>query len=168
MQPILYDLKKLINNTNELKFLTAQLKGKINRSKQDLNEFFTLCQHPICAELEKKYHHLMDSFTISSRIDSLPQLSPIIEKIEYLLRQDIVTEIRKGKDKMDLLSNEIQTVVNEVLPNIRQHIVHANRVLNDNVDSINSILAQPIPYIRAMQRQLNKSNDFIQMHDNYM
>lgn len=110
----------------------------------------------------------MDSFTISSRIDSLPQLSPIIEKIEYLLRQDIVTEIRKGKDKMDLLSNEIQTVVNEVLPNIRQHIVHANRVLNDNVDSINSILAQPIPYIRAMQRQLNKSNDFIQMHDNYM
>ena len=111
---------------------------------------------------------MIKSFSISSRIDSLPRLSPIIDKIEYLLKKDIVSEIRKGKDKLDYLSNEIQTVVNEVLPQIRQHIAHANKVLNENVDSINNILAQPIPHIRLMQRQINKSDRFIQKHDNYM
>lgn len=168
LQPILYDLKKLINNTGELKFLTAQLKGKINRSKQDLAEFFTLCKHPICVDLEEKYRHLMDTFSISSRIDSLPRLLPITEKIEYLLSKDIVKEIRKGKEKLDMLSEEIQKVVNEVLPGIRRHISHANKVLNDNVEAINGLLAQPIPHIRALQRQMGRSGSFIQKHDHYM
>lgn len=34
LQPILQDLQKLINHTNELKFLSAQLRSKILRTKQ--------------------------------------------------------------------------------------------------------------------------------------
>lgn len=168
LQPILHDLKRLINNTNELKFLTAQLKGKINRSKQDMNEFFKACRHSICLELEEKYHQLMETFSISSRIDTIPRLSPIIDKIEYLLKQDIVTEIRKGQDKLNYVSNEIQAVVNEVLPNIRKKIVRANLALNENVDGINQLLAQPIPYIQLIQQQIGKSNSFIQKNDQYI
>lgn len=110
----------------------------------------------------------MQSFSISSRIESLPKLSPIIEKIQYLLNRDIVSEIRKGKDKLDFLSREIQKVVNEILPNIRSIMSNANKALNENVEKINDALAQPIPHIRSMQHQLSKTNKFIQKHDNYL
>lgn len=110
----------------------------------------------------------MQSFSISSRIESLPKLSPIIEKIQYLLNRDIVSEIRKGKDKLDLLSKEIQKVVNEVLPNVQSIMRNANRALNENVDSINNVLAQPISHIHSMQHQLSRSQKFISKYDHYL
>src|SRR5690606_3817545 len=104
----------------------------------------------------------------SSRIESLPKLSPVIEKIQYLLGRDIVSEIKKGKEKLDYLSDEIQKVVNEILPSIRSNIAHANRALIENVDNINSLLSQPIQHIRSMQQYLSKSQSFVQEHDHYM
>lgn len=161
------DLKKLINNTNELKLLAAQLRGKINRSKQDVDEFFRLCRHPVCRELEDKYYSSMNSFPVTSKIDNLPHLSPIVEQIQYLLDRDIVKEIGKGKDRLDIINRQIQKVVNEVLPTIRSRIAHADRLLNDNVEKVGNVIAQPIKHIHAVQRQIGKSKGFLVENEIY-
>ncbi|KAH9416445.1 Prominin [Dermatophagoides pteronyssinus] len=168
LQPILQDLKKLINNTNELKFLTVQLRGKISRIKEDIEDFFKQCNHEICFELEEKYQQIRHSLSISSRIESLPRLSPIIDKIQYLLDRNIIAEIKKGKEKLDIISNDIQKKVNEIVPLIRSNISQANKALVENVDDINIVLAQPIQYIRLVQRFLSNSNDFIQQNNQHI
>lgn len=161
------DLKKLINNTSELKLLAAQLRAKINRSKQDVDEFFRLCGHPVCRELEDKYYLTMQTFSISSKIDSLPHLSPIVDKIQYLLDQDIVKEVRKGKDKLDVVNRQIQKIVNEVLPAIRSRIAHADRLLNENVDKVSVVIAHPIKHIHSIQKQIGKSKSFLAENEIY-
>lgn len=168
LQPILQDLKKLINHTNELKFLTVQLRGKISRIKQDIEDFFQTCRHDICLELEEKYQQIRHSFSISSRIESLPRLSPIIDKIQYLLDRNIIAEIKKGKEKLDIISNDIQRKVNEIIPLIRSNISQANKALVENVEDINTVLAQPIQYIRLVQGFLSNSNNFIQKNNHHI
>ncbi|OTF71095.1 prominin protein-like protein [Euroglyphus maynei] len=168
LQPILQDLKKLINHTNELKFLTVQLRGKISRIKQDIEDFFKTCSHDICFELEEKYQQIRHSFSISSRIENLPRLSPIIDKIQYLLDRNIIAEIKKGKEKLDIISNDIQKNVDEIIPLIRSNISQANKVLVENVDDINTMIAHPIQYIRLMQTFISDSNDFIQRNNQHI
>ena len=168
LQPIMNDLKRLINNTKELKRLTAQLKIKINRSRQELSSFFRECQHQICQDLEERFNLYMSRFQISTRIDSIPQLSPIVEKIEYLLRQDIVNKIQNGKEAMDVISREIQAVVNDILPQVWSQMSHVGKALSDNVDQINNFLAVPLPYIRNVQSEIYQGDKFIRRHDPYM
>lgn len=117
--------------------------------------------------MEKKYH-LRHSISLPLRIENLPKLSPIIEKIHYLLSRNIIGEIHKGKERLDQISKDIQTKVNEVIPKIRTNIAQANKALIENVDDINSVLAQPISYIRIIQGYLSTSNDFIQRHNYHM
>lgn len=110
----------------------------------------------------------MDSFSITSKMDSLPQLSPIVEKIEFLLSKDIISEIKKGKNRLDLVSGEIQKVVNRVLPKIRANIAEAEKTLNENVDRMNAVLAEPIEHIHFVQNKLTESNQFVVTNNSYV
>ncbi len=110
----------------------------------------------------------METFSVSSRIDSLPRLLPVTEKLEYLLGRDIVREVSKGKERLDRLAGAIQRVVDEVLPGIGRHVSHASQVLNDNVEAINGILAQPVPTVRRLQRAMGRSGAFIAQHEHYV
>lgn len=168
MQPILHDLKRLINDTDELKFLTSQLKGKIVRSKADLAEFFVFCRHPVCLELSTKYHALVETFSVSSHIDSLPRLLPVTEKLEYLHEWDILREVSKCKERLNRLAGTIPQVVDEVLIGIGRHVSHASQVLNDNIEAINGILVQPVSIVRRLQRVMCRSGTFIAQHEHYM
>ncbi|UXI17189.1 Ca2+ sensor protein [Sarcoptes scabiei] len=163
LQPILHDLRKLINHTNELKFLTVQLRSKISRTKQDLEDFFKTCRHHICIDLEEKYYQIRH-LTVSSNIGSMPNLNPIVDKIQYLLKENIIGEIQRGKEKLNFISKDIQSAIDLIVPNIRSNIAQANKALNENVDLISYILAEPIHYIRLMQTFSSKSNSYVQVY----
>ncbi|CAG2121154.1 unnamed protein product, partial [Medioppia subpectinata] len=164
---VLEDLKTLSGETTELRLLTVQLQSRLSRIKEDLDKFLQQCRDRVCTELKFKYNRVMESFSVSTRIDDLPDLSPLMQNISNLLNANIVNEIRKGKEAFDEISFKIQATVNHTIPDIKKQIRAVGLDLGLVADDINQVLRRPFADLAKVKSNVYTGQTYIEKYEIY-
>ena len=125
------------------------------------------CRDRVCTDLRFKYNRVLDSFSVSARIDELPDLSPLMQNISHLLRANIVNEIRKGKEAFDEISYKIQATVNNSIPDIKRQIRSVGRDLSAVADDINLVLRRPFTDLSKIKANVYTGQTYIEKYEPY-
>ncbi|RWS26769.1 prominin-like protein [Leptotrombidium deliense] len=161
------DLKHLSDEMNELGGHLHLLQLGLHQTKQKLEVVFKDCKHPICAELERKFRGLKSKFRVSTRLDDLPNLKPLMDNITDLLNADIVHEVQKGKDDFDRIGTKIQSAVNSSIPNIKDKIREVGRELASTLRDVNEALRTPFTDIKKAKESVNTGDEYIEEYEIY-
>ncbi|CAG2100544.1 unnamed protein product [Medioppia subpectinata] len=144
---VLEDLKTLSGETTELRLLTVQLQSRLSRIKEDLDKFLQQCRDRVCTELKFKYNRVMESFSVSTRIDDLPDL--------------------KGKEAFDEISFKIQATVNHTIPDIKKQIRAVGLDLGLVADDINQVLRRPFADLAKVKSNVYTGQTYIEKYEIY-
>ncbi|KAI1295479.1 Prominin-1-A [Halotydeus destructor] len=161
------DLKLLAQETNELRNSLHLLSTGLHRAKKDLEKVFKECSHPVCSALRSKYRFILEKFRVSTRLDDLPDLSPLMNNISALLQADIVHEVQRGKQAFDRISIKIQTAVNDSIPDIKRQIRAVGYELASTAKDINEALRVPFKDIRRGKENIYIGAQYIEEYEVY-
>ncbi|RWS04408.1 prominin-like protein [Dinothrombium tinctorium] len=161
------DLVNLSKETDELRSQLHMLQSGLRQTKQKLESVFKECTHPICTNLDRKFKHLKAKFRVSTRLDDLPDLSPLMQNITALLNANIVDEVQRGKGDFDRLSSKIQSAVNDSIPEIKRQIRAVGRELAATARDVNEALRTPFGDIRKAKESVNIGSHYIEKYEIY-
>lgn len=125
------------------------------------------CKDPVCNDLKKRYQRVLNSFSISNRVDELPDLSPLMNNITELLNHNIVHEVRKGKEEFDNLSKKIQSTVSSTIPAIKEQIKLVGQELSLAADEINEALRRPYNDLYTAKRHTSTGYSYVKKYEKY-
>ena len=161
------DLRVLSQETNELRNSLHLLSSGLHRAKKDLEKVFKDCTHPVCTALRSKYRFVLEKFRVSTKLDDLPDLSPLMANITGLLQADIVHEVQRGKESFDRISGKIQSAVNDSIPEIKRQIRAIGFELSRNADEINDALKIPFKDIARGKEMIANTSEFTEKYELY-
>lgn len=161
------DLTELSDHTNILKTDVRRIAHGLENKRQSLENVLRNCRDPICINLEQKYRSKLSRFQISTKLNNLPDLSPVISNISQLLKAGIVNEVLKGKSSFDRISFEIQQAVNGTIPEIKKQIRLVGRDLSSTADDINNLLDLPNEDIENGKHNIDVGSQFLIKYDVY-
>ena len=161
------DLRVLSQETNELRNSLHLLSTGLHRAKKDLEKVFKECTHPVCTALRSKYRFVLEKFKVSTKLDDLPDLSPLMANITALLQSDIIHEVQRGKDAFDRISIKIQAAVNESIPEIKRQIRAVGHELSITSNDINDGLKIPFKDIKRAKESIITASEFTSEYEDY-
>ena len=161
------DLRILSQETNELRNSLHLLSSGLHRARKDLEKVFKDCTHPVCTALRSKYRFVLEKFRVSTKLDDLPDLSPLMSNITGLLQADIVHEVERGKESFDRISGRIQSAVNDSIPEIKRQIRAIGFELSRNADEINHALRIPFRDIEKGKEVITNTSHYTQEYEEY-
>jgi hypothetical protein len=109
----------------------------------------------------------LDSFSVSTRIEDLPDLSPLMQNISRLLEANIVQEIKKGKEAFDEISFKIQSTVSKAIPDIKNQIKAVGVELSLAASDINEALRRPFVDLYKVKSNVNIGEKYIKEYEIY-
>lgn len=121
----------------------------------------------MCTSLRTKYRYILEKFRVSTRLDDLPDLSPLMNNISALLQADIVHEVQRGKLAFDRISVKIQAAVNDSIPDIKRQIRAVGYELSTTASDINEALRVPFNDIRRGKDNIHLGSEYIQQYEMY-
>lgn len=104
---------------------------------------------------------------MSTRLDDLPDLSPLMNNITSLLQADIVHEVQRGKQAFDRISVKIQTAVNDSIPDIKRQIRAVGYELASTAKDINEALRVPFNDIKRGKENIYIGSQYIGKYEIY-
>ncbi len=132
-----------------------------------MEEFLRRCKDRVCIELRIRYNKILDSFSVSTRIEDLPDLSPLMQNISRLLEANIVQEIKKGKEAFDEISFKIQSTVSKAIPDIKNQIKAVGVELSLAASDINEALRRPFVDLYKVKSNVNIGEKYIKEYEIY-
>ena len=132
-----------------------------------MDNFLNQCRDRVCADLRYKYNRILNSFSVTTRIDDLPDLSPLMQNISQLLNANIVHEIKKGKQAFDEISYKIQSTVNNTIPDIKRQIKAVGSELSAAADDINEALRSPFVDLHKVKSNVYIAQQYIEKYEKY-
>ncbi len=132
-----------------------------------MEEFLRRCKDRVCIDLKLRYNKILDSFSVSTRIEDLPDLSPLMQNISRLLEANIVQEIKKGKEAFDEISFKIQSAVSKAIPDIKNQIKAVRVELSATASDINEALRRPFVDLYKVKSNVNIGEEYIKEYEIY-
>ncbi|KAJ8664265.1 hypothetical protein QAD02_005927, partial [Eretmocerus hayati] len=155
------DLKRMNDLTKQLRNYASQLDIVIRRVRNSLLKTLTSCSTQECREAMHKYK--INEMKVKVDFDKLPDVDVVhvLNNISQLLDDNIVDEVRRGKDQFLNIQKEIQHAVNQTIPVVSASIRRAG----DSLAGIANNVTQLIDRINAqIDRDYVPKLDYARQH----
>lgn len=139
------DLNGIVQNTQLLQKLAGDLEHTLNASRQKLRHLLSICikdEGDFCPEILKMFD--IDNLRVKPDFGMLPDVTEVAREISRLIKENIETEVRKGKESLDGISDHIQNAVNNTIPQIKRLVRDVGADLEKNSQRISINIDQEV------------------------
>lgn len=165
----LVNLSDIVSEFNDTKFRLegldkelSILKSLILTAKKVLADFrmkFEKLPPNECSFLRRKYNNL-DDFRILPLFEKLPDVKPLIRKVNNIMETNIVSQVHQGKDNFDKFGAYIQREVNGKSTQLKNQLTLLGKKLSSTASEISQ-------YIRWPDQFFNKTRSSVRKLDQY-
>lgn len=121
--------------TNELRVNASQLSDGLRGVKRELLVKLTNCGEDVCRDILKKYKiGTLDANGID--YNQLPEVNDIIEDVQALLANGVVSDISDGKKQIDGMRKNINNTIEESIPAMLRAMKKAGDTSKEASDTI--------------------------------
>lgn len=161
------DLKTMKTITSELRTNASQLDNNIRKVKRNLMTTLNDCSahNQQCKQVQNEYVNPMsvqvhfDKY-MDQYFPKLPDVTNALDNISNLMKDNIVSEVGKGKEEFQKIQDDIQHAVNQTIPVVSTSIKNVGHFLQAQAKT----MMTPIDRIEADIDKLSRHMNVVQTH----
>ncbi|MCL4128191.1 UNVERIFIED_CONTAM: hypothetical protein GTU68_013993, partial [Idotea baltica] len=151
------DLHIIRNTTVQLQDETSNLQSGLRDVANRLKKLKKGCESiPECLQLISKYASKLE---ISNDFYKLPSVMSKLKEVSALIENDIEIEVKRGKRAFDSIARDIQSKVQNSIPEIKTQIVNTGNKMRKVPDDLQN---------RFAQLDFEKANEYIAISRQYI
>ncbi|XP_017888116.1 prominin-like protein isoform X3 [Ceratina calcarata] len=160
------DLKTMHTITRELRTNASILEINIRKIKLNLMIVLNDCSahNQRCKQVQNEY---VNQMMMQVEFDKLPNVTSALDNISNLMKDNIVSEVGKGKEEFQKIQDDIQHAVNQTIPvvsasirNVGHFLIQQAQSMMMLVDRINGDIDKLIKHLNVAQTHIDQYSPY--------